>query len=386
MPRVYLDNNATTAVDRLVLEEMQPFFLERFGNPSSIHAYGQEARRAVEEARERVASLISCEPPEIVFTSGGTEADNAAVIGAARALGGRGRHIVTCMAEHPAVLRACEFLETQGYEVSYLQPGTDGAISPEAVLTAVRDDTILVSLMAANNETGVLGPIAEVGPKLKERGIVVHTDAVQAIGKVPVHVEDWQVDLLSLSAHKFHGPKGLGALYVRRGTPLAPLLLGGGQERGLRGGTLNTPGIVGLGKAAELAGRYLPEMEGRVRSLRDGLEEGLISRIVDTQRNGHPENRLPHVMNLSFSGVHGEALTISLDLQGVAVSTGAACHSGSVAPSHVLVAMGLPADRVQGALRISLSRLTTPKEIDTALAVIPGVVHRLREAAGVRFF
>ncbi|GAB4254549.1 MAG: cysteine desulfurase NifS [Acidobacteriota bacterium] len=386
MARIYLDNNATSPLDPQVLEAMLPYLREHFGNPSSVHQFGQTARKAVEEAREAVAAFLHAHPEEIVFTSGGTEADNTALLGVAAALRTRGRHVVTGAAEHPAVLRSAEVLEQRGFDVTYLRPAPDGTLEPEAVLEVLRDDTILVSLMAANNETGVCFPVEKLGPQLRARGIVFHTDAVQAAGKIPVDVEVWQVDLLSLSAHKFHGPKGVGALYVRRGTPLEPYLLGGGQERGLRGGTHNTAGIVGLGRAVQLAAEHLEVMSGRVRALRDRLEQGLQEKIPETVVNGATTQRLPHVSNLSFLGAHGESLMISLDLEGIAVSTGAACHSGTTAPSHVLTAMGLPEQQIQGAVRFSLSRFTTEKEVEEALEIVPRVVRRLREAAGLRFF
>lgn len=386
MGRIYLDNNATTPLDPTVLEAMLPYLRDHFGNPSSVHQFGQAARKAVDHAREVVAGVLHAHPEEIIFTSGGTEADNTALLGAAAALRSRGRHVVTGAAEHPAVLRAAEALEQRGFDVTYLRPASDGTIAPEAVLESVQDDTVLVSLMTANNETGVCFPVQEIGPALRERGIVFHTDAVQAVGKIPVDVKAWQVDLLSLSAHKFHGPKGVGALYVRRGTPLEPYLMGGGQERGLRGGTHNTAGIVGLGRALELAEESLELMAGPVQRLRDRLEQGLQERIPESVVNGSPAHRLPHVSNLSFPGAHGESLMISLDLEGVAVSTGAACHSGTTAPSHVLVSMGLPENRIQSAIRFSLSRFTTEREIEATLEIVPRVVQRLREAAGLRFF
>lgn len=381
--QVYLDNNATTPVDPSVFEEMMPFLKGTFGNASSVHSVGQQARSAVEAARDRVAALIGADAKDIVFTCGGTEADNAAVAGVARALKGQGRHIVTTRIEHHAVLRMCESLECEGFDVTYLDVDRSGTISLDELENALRDDTILVSIMYANNETGVLQPLPAAVEMAKSRGILFHTDAVQAVGKIPVDVAALGVDLLSLSAHKLHGPKGAGALFVRGGIPWKPFLLGGGHERNRRGGTENVPGIVGLGKACEEAGAGLPHMNSEIRSLRDRLEAGLLSAVRGGVVNGADGIRLPHVCNLSFCGLQGESLLVAMDFKGISVSTGAACASGSVSPSHVLQAMELPEDRVQGAIRFSLGRFTQPEEIDYTLQVVPEITARMYEMTGV---
>lgn len=379
MRRVYLDNNATTRVDPLVLEAMSPHFLQDFGNASSIHEFGQQAREAVETARQAIADLIGGQPKEIVFTSGGTESDNTAIRGVAAAHSGKGRHLITTTIEHPAVLRTMEQLEEEGFEVTYLPVDHQGFIRLDDLYATVREDTILVSIMHANNETGAIQDLRAVGEFARKKGVLFHSDAVQSAGKIPLDVSDLGVDLLSLSGHKIHGPKGAGALYIRQGVEMKSLLLGGSHERGRRGGTENVPGIVGLGKAATLAREGLEDFNRRVRSLRDRLETELMERISQTRINGSTLRRMPHTTNLSFRGVEGEALLISLDLQGIAVSTGAACSSGSLEPSHVLKAMGFQNRRVESALRFSLSRMTTEEEITTALDVIPATVQRMRE-------
>jgi cysteine desulfurase len=381
MPGAYLDNNATTPVDPAVLEEMLPYLGERFGNASSIHTWGQKARAAVEEARERVAELIGANTREILFTCGGTEADNTAILGVAEVLRPRGRHIVTSLIEHPAVLRACDRLEEIGFEVTRLPAGTDGRVDAGAAEAALRPDTVLVSLMYVNNETGVIQPVREVAELCRQRGIVFHTDAVQAVGKLPVRVGDLGVDLLSISAHKLHGPKGVGALYVREGVDFRPFLLGGGHERNRRGGTENVPGIVGLGRACVEARRHLEDFGRRVARLRDRLEAGLLAADPAACVNGTREHRVPHVTNLSFVGLEGETVLVALDFLGIGVSTGAACASGSVSPSHVLTGMGLDRLRIQGAIRFSLSRMTTDEEIDYVLEAAPGALKRIRETS-----
>ena len=379
MRRVYLDNNATTRVDPLVLEAMSPHFLQDFGNASSIHEFGQQAREAVETARQGVADLIGSLPKEIIFTSGGTESDNTAIRGIAASHSGHGRHLITTTIEHPAVLRTMEQLEEEGFQVTYLPVDRQGLIRLDDLHAAVREDTILISIMHANNETGAIQDLPAVGWLAREKGILFHTDAVQSTGKIPLDVNDLGVDLLSLSGHKIHGPKGVGALYIRHGVEMKSLLLGGSHERGRRGGTENVPGIVGLGKSAALARDGLADFDLRVRSLRDRIETGLLERIPQTIINGSTLRRMPHTTNLSFRGVEGEALLISLDLQGIAVSTGAACSSGSLEPSHVLKAMGFRNRRVESALRLSLSRMTTDEEITTALDVLPRTIRRMRE-------
>ncbi len=379
MRRVYLDNNATTRVDPRVLEVMSPHFLQDFGNASSIHEFGQQAREAVETARQAVADLVGSLPKEIIFTSGGTESDNTAIRGIAASHPGNGRHLITTTIEHPAVLRTMEQLEEEGFQVTYLPVDRQGLIRLEDLHAAVREDTILISIMHANNETGAIQELRAVGRFAREKGILFHTDAVQSAGKIPVDVNDLGVDLLSLSGHKIHGPKGVGALYLRHGVQMKSLLLGGSHERGRRGGTENVPGIVALGKAVALAREGLADFDLRVRSLRDRIETGLLERIPQTRINGSTRRRMPHTTNLSFRGVEGEALLISLDLQGIAVSTGAACSSGSLEPSHVLKAMGFENRRVESALRLSLSRMTTEEEITTALEVLPRTIRRMRE-------
>jgi cysteine desulfurase len=383
--KVYLDNSATTAMAAEVIEAMLPYFADEMGNAQSVHSFGQRAKAAVEKARREVAALINAAPAEIVFLSGGTEADNLALRGIAEAHGGHGRHIITTKIEHPAVLATCEALELAGYRVTYLPVSRSGIVSIDDVRQAVSDDTILISVMLANNETGTIQPIEEiaaVAAEARARGLDhlhFHTDAVQAVGKVPVDVKRLGVDLLSLSGHKFHGPKGIGALYVRKGTRLAKLLYGGHHERDRRAGTENVPGIVGLGRAAELARTQLDERISRMRELRDYLEEEVISRFPGVRVNGDKQHRVPNVSNMSFDGVDGESLLISLDLKGIAVSTGSACASGSLDPSPVLQALGLTREEVRGSLRFSLGAYTTREEIDYAVSVLAETVTRLRE-------
>jgi cysteine desulfurase len=383
--RVYLDNSATTAMAAEVIEAMLPYFSDEMGNAQSVHSFGQRAKAAVEKARRRVAALINAEPAEIVFLSGGTEADNLAIRGIAEAHGDHGRHIITTRIEHPAVLATCEALEAGGYRITYLPVSRKGIVSVDDLRQAISDDTILVSIMLANNETGTMQPIEEIAALISEarsRGLdhlYFHTDAVQGVGKVPVDVKQLGVDLLSLSGHKIHGPKGNGLLYVRKGTRLAKQLFGGHHERDRRAGTENVPGIVGLGRAAELARTQLSERSSRMRLLRDHLEEQVLSRFDGVTVNGDKELRVPNISNLSFDGVDGESLLIALDLKGIAVSTGSACASGSLEPSHVLQALGLTRTQVRGSLRFSLGAYTTREEIDYAVAVLAETVSRLRE-------
>lgn len=365
-------------MDPAVLESMLPYFRENFGNASSVHLHGQQARTAVEEARRTVADLIGAETKEIVFTSGGTESDNAALWGVFRSGYRPGRHIITTKIEHSAVLETCMFLEKRGAELTYLPVDSTGRVDPAAVEDAVRDETILISIMHANNETGIIQPIEEIHSIAKRYGIVFHTDAVQTVGKIPVKVKDLGIDLLSLSAHKIHGPKGLGVLYIKKGTKFRPLLTGGAQERRRRAGTENVPAIVGLGAAARLAGERLPEMATRVAKLRDRLESYALEHIPGVGINGHAE-RLPNITNLSFERLEGEGAVIALDLEGLSVSTGSACTSGSVDPSHVLLAMGLRPDVVESSLRFSLSHHNTEEEIDRAVRIIESVLKRLRK-------
>ncbi|MDY6907987.1 MAG: cysteine desulfurase NifS [Chloroflexota bacterium] len=378
MKRIYLDYAATTPVHPEVLAAMTPYFSDAFGNPSSIHSLGQEAREAVAQAREGVAALIGAREEEIVFTSGGTEADNLALLGVARASEGKGNHIVTSAIEHHAVLETCRHLEGMGYAVTRLPAGGDGLVSPGDVAGAITERTILISVMHANNEVGTIQPIAEIGAIARERGIAFHTDAVQTVGRIPVDVDGLGVDLLSISAHKLYGPKGVGALYIRKGTRVAPLIHGGEQERRRRAGTENVAGIVGLGMAAQLAQGDMDAEARRLVALRDRLVAGLMARIEDCRLNGHPTRRLPNNVNVSFASVEGESMLLNLDLEGVAASTGSACSSGSMEPSHVLLAMGLSHQAAHGSLRFSLGRFTSDEAIDRVLAVLPPIVARLR--------
>jgi cysteine desulfurase len=380
--RVYLDYNATTPVDPAVVAAMVRCFTENFGNAGSVHTPGQQARAAVDGARESVAARVNAKSSEIVFTSGGTEADNLAIFGAVAASSKRRKHVITTAIDHHAVLHTCEELESQGVDVTYLAVSREahsrGIVDPEDVRRALRPETVLVTVMHANNELGTIQPIEEIGRLTREARVCFHCDAVQSAGKVPLEVDRLGVDLLSISAHKFCGPKGIGALYVRSGTHIVPRFRGGHAERDRRPGTENVPGIVGIGKAAELARVKLAEDSARISSLRDRLEAALCERISGVQVNGDRSHRVPNTSNLTFSGAGGEALLIALDLQGVACSTGAACSSGSTEPSHVLLAAGLSHDQARSSLRFSLGRATTAEEIDYAIAAIPSVVERIR--------
>jgi len=362
--RIYLDNSATTRVDEPVLEAMVRFMREVYGNASSIHTFGQEARAAVEDARRAVADLVGADSREIVFTSGGTESDNTALWGVFRSGYRPGNHVITTR-----------------IDITYIPVGSSGRVDPADVAAAITDRTILISVMHANNETGIIQPVREISAIARERGIVMHTDAVQSVGKIPVNVKELGVDLLSLSGHKIHAPKGIGVLYIRKGVKLVPFMTGGSHERKRRAGTENVPGIVGLGEAARLAMERLPEMTARVAALRDHLEANLRDRIAGVRDNGAPEYRLPNIANLSFEGIEGEAAVIAMDLEGVAVSTGSACASGSLEPSHVLVAMGLRPEVVQGSLRFSLCYHNTEAEIDAVAETMARVAERLRRLA-----
>jgi len=381
MARVYLDHNATTQVRPDVLEAMLPYFGEHYGNASSVHAFGQEARAAVEDARAQVAAFLNATPAEIILTGGGTEADNLAVIGGAHACASKGKHVVTTSIEHDAVRQAADLLEQEGFQVTRVAPGADGRVTAESIEAALRPDTILVSVMASNNETGVIQPMAEIGAVCAKRGVPFHTDAVQAAGKIPIDVSAWQATLATITAHKFYGPKGAGALYVRRGFRCTPLQVGGEHERGRRAGTENVPAVVGLGKACEVASAEMASVTPRIAALRDRLEAGLAERVPQIVRHGALAARVCNTAHVSFVGAEGEHLILSLDMKGIAVSSGAACKSGSSHPSHVLLAMGVPANVAQSAVRFSLGRCTTEAEIDRVLDIVPGVVEKLRQGS-----
>jgi cysteine desulfurase len=375
---IYLDYNSTTPVDRAVLDAMLPYFADNFGNASSIHSSGQRGRSAVDAARDSVAALIAAKTAEIVFTSGGTEADNLALFGSVAASNHSRKHIITTAIEHLAVLNAAQALEKQGIDVTYVPVGASGIVDPQDIRRALRPETILISVMHANNELGTIQPIEEIGRIAAEADVYFHCDAVQSAGKLPLDVNRLGVDLLSISAHKIYGPKGVGVLYVRAGTPLEPQFYGGHHERDRRPGTENVPGIVGFGKAAELARVRLTTDSARIESLRDRLEEMLLNSLASVHVNGDRSRRIPNTTNLAFTAAGGEALVIALDLQGVACSTGAACSSGAVEPSHVLLAIGLSPDEARSSLRFSLGRTTTAAEIDRAADIIPPTVERLR--------
>jgi cysteine desulfurase len=376
MPRIYLDNNATTPVLPEVFEAMRPYFGEHFGNASSIHHHGQETRAAVERARDSVASLLGCRSSEIVFTSGGTEGDNLAIAG----LTSPGDHVITSSIEHHAVLLACKHLEETGCEVTYVPVDGRGMVDPGDIRRALRSNTKLISIMLANNETGVLQPVEEIGKIAAEADVYFHTDAVQAAGKIRVDVNQIGCDALSISGHKMHAPQGVGALYVRKGTRLQPLFYGGRHERSRRAGTENVPGIVALGKAAELAMQGFERGDDKKMSaLRDRLQQGILAQVEEAGVNGEGAPRVPNTTNIYFDHIEGESMVISLDLKGLAVSTGAACSSGAIEPSHVLVAMGLRAERARASIRFSLGKQNTEEEIDIALALVPETVARLRE-------
>ncbi|HZE19745.1 MAG TPA: cysteine desulfurase family protein [Candidatus Angelobacter sp.] len=381
MSRIYLDHNASTPVRPEVLEAMLPYFAEHFGNASSVHAFGQEAKGAVEDARAQVAALLNATPGEIVFTSGGTESDNIGVIGGARALPFKGRHVIVSAIEHDAVRHAADALEREGYTVTRVAPDARGVVSAESVAAAIRPDTALVSIMAANNETGVMQPVSEIGQICASRGVAFHVDAVQAAGKTPIDVQAWQATLATIAGHKFYGPKGVGALYVKRGFKPVPLQFGGEHEKGRRPGTENVPAIVGLGMASELAREELDRSTPRIERLRDRMERALMDRVPNVVRHGEGAPRVPNTSHLSFVGAEGEHLILSLDMKGIAVSSGAACKAGSSHPSHVLLAMGVPREVAQAAVRFSLGRCSTEEEIDRVLEIVPAVVQKLRAAS-----
>jgi len=377
MKRVYLDHSSTTPVREEVVESMQSFFSEEFGNPSNIHTPGQRARNALEKARKGIASVIGVDSKEVVFTSGGTESDNLAIKGVAYA-SNKGKHIVTSSIEHPAVLNTCRYLESQGYSVTYLPVDEHGLVSADSVKRGLRSKTVLVSIMMANNEVGTIQPIKEIGEMTRVRGIPFHTDAVQAVGKIPVKADDLNVDLISISGHKIYGPKGVGALYVRKGIPITSLMHGGSHEQGLRPGTENMPASIGLARAMELAEEERNAFFQRMLDLRSMLRDGIKEEINDVRFNGHPEHSLPNLLNASFGFVEGETLLFSLDTKGIAVSTGSACSSGSLETSHVLTAMGVDPELATGSLRFSLGRMNDEEDISCVIAVLSEAVTKLR--------
>lgn len=378
MRLVYFDNSATTKTDREVLDAMVPYTIEHYGNPSSLHTPGRESKLGMDKAREQVAKLLGADVSEIIFTSGGTESDNLAIKGFAWANRSKGKHIITTQIEHHAVMATCEYLEKNGYEVTYLPVDHDGLVSPSDFEKAIRPDTILASVMYANNEIGTIQPIRALGEIARKKGVVFHVDAVQAAGHLPINVKSENIDMLSLSAHKFYGPKGVGALYIRKGLKLEPLLHGGGHERGLRSSTENVCGIVGLGKAAELAAGRMAEESARMIKLRDMMIDGVLKSIKHTHLNGHRTKRLPNNANFRFDFIEGESLIMQLDMYGFAASTGSACSTKSLQPSHVLLALGLKPEEAHGSLRISMGKDNTEEDVKYLLEVLPKVVSNLR--------
>ena len=378
MQRIYLDYAATTPTDPNVVQAMLPYFHDAFGNPSAIYSYGQEAKNALEEARGKVARLIGARDEEIIFTSGGTEADNFALKGAAYANQKKGNHIITSAIEHHAVLESCKFLGKMGYKITYLPVDKYGLVDPDSVKKAITDKTILISVMHANNEIGTIQPISEIGKIAKEAGILFHSDAVQTAGHIPLNVNELGVDLLSMSGHKLYGPKGVGVLYTRKGSKLTPFMHGGGQERGRRASTENVPGIVGLGQAAELAGQDLEGEAQRLIGLRDKLISGIVQKVDRTHLNGHPVKRLPNNVNISVEFVEGESMCLNMDIVGICASTGSACSSGSLEASHVLLAIGLEHVQAHGSLRFTLGKWTTEEEVEKVLEILPRIIGKLR--------
>lgn len=382
MNRIYLDHNATTKIRKEVLDEMMSFLVDEFGNPSSPHFFGQKALSAIDQARHRVADFINAKPDEIVFTSGGTEANNLAIMGIALKLGNSHKHIITSSVEHMSVLGCVKYLESRGFRVTYLPVDMNCIIDPDAVSKAITSETILITMMLANNEVGTIEPIKEISEIAKSHGIPVHTDAVQAVGKICVDVNDLNVDMLSLSAHKIYGSKGIGGLYIRKGIKVEPMLHGGHHEKGKRAGTENVAGIVGFGKACEISRTELEKNAVYLKTLRDRLEKGILNNIECAQINGHPQKRVPNTLNVSFKNIGGEgigeAILINLDLAEIAVSTGSACTSGAIEPSHVLTAMGLPPEEVRSAIRFSLGIENTEEEIDYTISCLKDIVEELR--------
>ena len=378
MKTVYFDNNATTKVAEEVLEEISPLFCDLYGNPSSMHTFGGRMARRIRKAREQTANLLGCGPAEIIFTSGGTESDNAAIQGTLAAYPNK-RKVITTRVEHPAVLTACRQLENHGYTVVELAVDKVGQIDMAELENELDHDTALVTIMYANNETGVIFPIDKIADLVTEKGIPFHTDAVQAIGKIPLNLTDSSIDMLSLSGHKLHAPKGVGVLYIKKGTRFSPFMIGGHQEAGKRAGTENVPGIVGLGKACELAAENIEEENNKVKSLRDKLENAILKECPDSRLNGDRDNRLPNTANISFEYIEGEAILLMLDQYGICASSGSACTSGSLEPSHVLRAMGVPFTAAHGSIRFSLSRYNTEQEVDYTIEKIPPIIKKLRQ-------
>jgi cysteine desulfurase len=376
--RIYLDHAATTPVHPNVAEAMQPYLTEIYGNPSSLHLFGQEAKRALDTARDLVADSIGASSSEIYFTSGGTESDNLALIGVSSAMASKGNHIITSAIEHHAILETCAYLTAKGFEITYLPVDEYGIVDPESVKNAITDKTVLVSIMHANNEIGTIEPVSEIAEFTRERGIALHTDAVQTVGHMPMDVDVLGVDLLSLTAHKFYGPKGVGALYIRQGTRIVPLIHGGSQERNRRAGTENIPGIIGMAKALEISLSDMADRTGRVLELRTRLINGIQENISGVMLNGHPYKRLSNNVNISVTGVEGESMLLMLDMKGIAASSGSACSSGALEPSHVLRSLGLPLELSQGALRFSIGRSNTEAEIDFTIESLKTIVDRLR--------
>jgi len=375
---IYFDNNATTMVAEEVLDAMKPFFCDLYGNPSSMHSFGGQIGRTIRHAREQVAALLGCDPAEIIFTSGGTESDSTAIKGVLAATPNK-RNVVTSRVEHPAVLAVCRDLENHGYNIVELAVDKYGRLDLNELEAQVDDNTAIVSIMCANNETGVIFPIEQIAKIARQKGAVFHTDAVQAVGKIPLNLAKSNIDMLSLSGHKLHAPKGVGVLYVRKGTRVSPFMLGGHQEAGRRAGTENTPSIVGMGKACELAAKYMYDENNKVKYLRDKLEKAILETCPDSRLNGDRENRLPNTTNISFEYIEGEAILLLLDRYGICASSGSACTSGSLEPSHVLRAMGVPFTAAHGSIRFSLSRYNTEAEVDYTIDKMPGIVKQLRE-------
>ena len=380
MKRIYLDNSSTTHISNEVFEAMTPFLKMSYGNPSSLHRFGIDVQKDLEESRAKVAEVISAQPNEIYFMNGGTEADNTAIKGVAYANQAKGNHIITSSIEHHAVLNSCQYLEKKGFSVTYLPVDKDGIVDINELKKAITAKTILISIMYANNEVGTIQPVEEIGKIAKENNIYFHSDAIQAFGKIPVNVNEINVDLLSVSAHKVYGPKGIGVLFIRKGVKMEPLIHGGHHERRKRAGTENMPGIVGLGKAAEIVGRDLKDNTyGKIKELRDYLQDGIIGKINNVHVNGHQDKRVPHILNICFEYVEGESIILRLDAKGIAVSAGSACTSDTLEPSHVLLAMGVDPALSQGSVRFSLGKENTKEEMDEVLTVLPGIINTLRE-------